>query len=435
MVYKLTNIDRRTHNIQLKYIFNVHGPTEPVEIEGDRDVHFFVRCNSDRSIPGTSLCISNTNREVYDDDTEVNFELNDDRFDISDTKLFDEPDIVGFNSNIDVRNEPEINISEVNGNDHTTAQENFSSEGNSEIAGSNSIGTSQSYGNMISPVVHDDSYAILKVGEIFPDKKSLFKKLCMYVLHLHFEFKVAKSTKTLFVVRCKVVNASGDFEQQELRKLVFFVIKVYRDKHLPSSCFEFNEARQATGWVVGECIKSKYEGVSCIYRPNDIVKDFERVHGVSITYGKAWRARESALHSLHDASKQAFAELPSFFAQLESKNPGTITHIESDSINRFKYCFMAIGPSLRGFCTCIRPVICVDETHLKGKYLGTLFVATCLDGNNQVYPLAFGVGDAENDDACTCFFEKLNGAIGSMHNMFLSRTGMQVLKKVSREFF
>ncbi|XP_038693783.1 uncharacterized protein LOC119991509 [Tripterygium wilfordii] len=235
----------------------------------------------------------------------------------------------------------------------------------------------------------------------------------MHALHFHFEFKVAKSTKTLLVVRCKVSECKWWLRATRVEDTCFFVIKVYRDEQLSSSCFEFHEARQATGWVVGECIKSKYEGVSCIYRPNDIVKDFERVHGFSITYGKAWGARESALHSLH----------------------GTVTHIESNSINRFKYCFMAIGPSLRGFRTCVRPEICVDETHLKGKYLGTLFVATCLDGNNQVYPLAFGVGDSENDDAWTWFFEKLNGAIGSMDSLvFISDRNASIEKSIRRVF-
>ncbi|KAL6320757.1 hypothetical protein AAG906_008757 [Vitis piasezkii] len=47
---------------------------------------------------------------------------------------------------------------------------------------------------------------------------------------------------------------------------------------------------------------------------------------------------------------------------------------------------MSIGASLAGFHTSIRPV-----------YLGTLFIAACKDGNNQIYPLAFGIGDSEND--------------------------------------
>ena len=47
---------------------------------------------------------------------------------------------------------------------------------------------------------------------------------------------------------------------------------------------------------------------------------------------------------------------------------------------------------------CIRHVIVVYGTHLKGLYRGSMFVATCLDGNNQLYPLAIGVIDSENND-------------------------------------
>ena len=38
----------------------------------------------------------------------------------------------------------------------------------------------------------------------------------------------------------------------------------------------------------------------------------------------------------------------------------------------------------------MRPVIAVDGTHLKGRFGGTMFVATAQDGNEQVYPVAFG---------------------------------------------
>lgn len=42
-------------------------------------------------------------------------------------------------------------------------------------------------------------------------------------------------------------------------------------------------------------------------------------------------------------------------------------------------------------------MIVIDETFLKGSYKGTMFVATCKDGNNQIYPLAFSVGDSKNN--------------------------------------
>ncbi|KAK3193437.1 hypothetical protein Dsin_024747 [Dipteronia sinensis] len=53
--------------------------------------------------------------------------------------------------------------------------------------------------------------------------------------------------------------------------------------------------------------------------------------------------------------------------------------------------------SLRGFRRCMHPVISVDGTHLKGRFGGTMFVATAQDGNEHVYPIAFGYGDSENN--------------------------------------
>ncbi|XP_038704741.1 uncharacterized protein LOC120000684 [Tripterygium wilfordii] len=72
---------------------------------------------------------------------------------------------------------------------------------------------------------------------------------------------------------------------------------------------------------------------------------------------------------------------------------------------------MALGASLRGFRSAIRPVIAVDGTHLKGKYMGTLFVAAAQDGNKKIYPVAFGVGDSENNASWEWFFEKLRVAL------------------------
>ena len=61
---------------------------------------------------------------------------------------------------------------------------------------------------------------------------------------------------------------------------------------------------------------------------------------------------------------------------------------------------MALGACLVGFRTSIRPVITINGTFLKAKYLGTLFVAACKDENNHIYLLCFEIGDSENDASC-----------------------------------
>ncbi|KAL4037008.1 hypothetical protein IC575_000591 [Cucumis melo] len=83
----------------------------------------------------------------------------------------------------------------------------------------------------------------------------------------------------------------------------------------------------------------------------------------------------------------------------------------------FKYLFMAIGPCVRGFLNCIRSIIVMDGTFLKNKYRSLLIVVVCLDGNNQIYPLAFGVVDKETDNSIQWFLEKLKGSIGEVPNL------------------
>ena len=72
--------------------------------------------------------------------------------------------------------------------------------------------------------------------------------------------------------------------------------------------------------------------------------------------------------------------------------------------------FIAYAASLEGFAT-KRGVIVIDGAHLKGKYLGCLLTASCQGTNFQVFPLAFGVVDSENDAAWEQFFWMLNTAI------------------------
>ena len=89
--------------------------------------------------------------------------------------------------------------------------------------------------------------------------------------------------------------------------------------------------------------------------------------------------------------------LPSYFYMLEQQNPGMVTKLKVDSENRFEICFMAFGACIFDFRECCKPAIAIDETHLKGKYKGILFIATTMDGNDQIFSIAFRVRHLEND--------------------------------------
>lgn len=54
----------------------------------------------------------------------------------------------------------------------------------------------------------------------------------------------------------------------------------------------------------------------------------------------------------------------------------------------------------------------MDGAALKARYQGILFSACAHDANGSIFPLAFGIGDTENDDSWEWFFTKLREVIG-----------------------
>ena len=100
---------------------------------------------------------------------------------------------------------------------------------------------------------------------------------------------------------------------------------------------------------------------------------------------------------------------------------GTHTFLEVDNTNNFKYFFMAIGGCIHGFILSIRSIVTIDVTFLKRKFKGTLYIATALDGTNQLYLITFGISDSENDASWGCFLIKLKEEISEVPNrVFIS---------------
>jgi hypothetical protein len=273
---------------------------------------------------------------------------------------------------------------------------NFFLQGMSQFNGSSSVNSQ--FNDNASVNTNED----IVVGQLYQNKSELKRVLGMLAIRRNYEFKVKKSDKWRLEVGCMDVNCKWRLRATKLQDLDYFEVRKFCNEHSCSLDVIHRDHRQASSSLIGNYVKSKFEGgISRIYTPKDIVDDVRVQLGVNMGYNKAWRARESALEIARGSPEESFAILPSYCSMLESTNHGTITHIETDSENHFLYFFIAMGASIRGFCDAMRPVIALDGTFLKGKYFGTMFVAACQDGENQIYPLAFGMGDSENDASWT----------------------------------
>ncbi|XP_021995086.1 uncharacterized protein LOC110891922 [Helianthus annuus] len=79
--------------------------------------------------------------------------------------------------------------------------------------------------------------------------------------------------------------------------------------------------------------------------------------------------------------------------------------------------FVALGAAIRSFMFNLRPVVIIDAAHLKGEFKGTLFLAVAMDGNNQILPIAYGIGKSEDGESWTWFLSKLRECVGEIADM------------------
>jgi hypothetical protein len=61
----------------------------------------------------------------------------------------------------------------------------------------------------------------------------------------------------------------------------------------------------------------------------------------------------------------------------------------------FQRLYMSLAAMKQGFLEGCRPVIDLDGCFLKGPYKGTLLAAVGRDANNNMYPIAIAVVEAE----------------------------------------
>ena len=279
----------------------------------------------------------------------------------------------------------------------------------------------------------DASYDGLQLRTIYKNKKELKKELSFLAIRKHFQFKVKKSTKKVLVVTCLDDQCKWRVRGIQVRQTELFMITKYVRDHTCSLDIMVGDHRQATSWIIGECIKKRVQTKKGGYKPQDIISDIQLDHGVNISYEKAWRARESVYETLRGSPEANYSVLPSYLYMLEKMNPGSVVDLVTDDRNQFKYLFVALNASIKGWMNCA-PVVAIDGTFLMSKYHGTMFVAVCKSGDNHIFPLAVGIGDSENDDSWEWFLNKFKLAYGEREGLvFVSdrhKSIATVLKKV-----
>ncbi|KAJ6296956.1 hypothetical protein OIU78_022640 [Salix suchowensis] len=256
-----------------------------------------------------------------------------------------------------------------------------------------------------SPVIQARTLSIapnyeLAVGQEFPDVFSCRRALRDTAIALHFEMQTIKSDKTRFTAKCAT----------KLPGVPTFTIRTIHESHTCGGISHLGHQQASVQWVANSVERQLKENPN--YKPKEILEEIHRVHGITLSYKQAWRGKERIMAAMRGSFEEGYRLLPQYCDQVKRTNPGSISSVYGNPMdNCFQRLFISFQASIYGFLNACRPLLGLDRTFLKSKYLGTLFLATGFDGDGALFPLAFGVVDEENEENWMWFLSELHSLL------------------------
>ncbi|XP_058746340.1 uncharacterized protein LOC131619237 [Vicia villosa] len=153
-------------------------------------------------------------------------------------------------------------------------------------------------------------------------------------------------------------------------------------------------------------------------RPKGLVAESLEKWSVKLSSAQAYRAKTRALELIHGAETEQYAYLRNYAEELRRSNPNTTVIIKcgmSDVGPVFERIYICLEACKATFAYTCRPLIGLDACFLKGEYGGQLMAALGMDGNNQIYPIAYAVVEAETRDSWKWFLDLL---LADLNNIF-----------------
>ncbi|KAI0527513.1 hypothetical protein KFK09_003116 [Dendrobium nobile] len=250
----------------------------------------------------------------------------------------------------------------------------------------------------------------LHVGQEFPDVNSCRRALRCAAIACHFEIQTVKSDKTRFTAKCAAEGCPWRIHAARLPGVPTFTIRTINENHTCIGINHLGHQQASVQWVASSVEERLRENPQ--YKPKEILEEIHRVHGITLSYKQAWRGKERIMSAVRGSFEEGYRLLPEYCEQIKRTNPGSIASVYGNQEdNCFKRLFVSYYASIHGFVHACRPLIGLDRTLLKSKYLGTLLLATGFDGDGALFPLAFGIVDEESDDNWIWFLSELHALL------------------------
>ncbi|KAF9600500.1 hypothetical protein IFM89_009949 [Coptis chinensis] len=124
------------------------------------------------------------------------------------------------------------------------------------------------------------------------------------------------------------------------------------------------------------------------------------------------REGKKALEEIQGSFGQSYQLLNNYSNELRKVDRFSFTELQRvGNTDCFKCYFWSYGITVRSFRDTCRPHIEIDGTHLRGRSRGCLISAIAVDGDNHVFPVAFGLVSGEDNENYDWFLRCLGDQV------------------------
>ncbi|XP_057478210.1 uncharacterized protein LOC130765725 [Actinidia eriantha] len=146
-------------------------------------------------------------------------------------------------------------------------------------------------------------------------------------------------------------------------------------------------------------------------------KTIKRDLMLDVSQNQVYRAKRKAFEIIQGNHREQYLRLWDYCEMVRRQNPGSTALLKLErpwlaASPIFQRLFICYDAQVKGFIEGCRPIIGLDACFLKGPYGGQLMHAVGRDANNQMYPLAIAIVEAESKSSWTWFMENLISVIG-----------------------
>ncbi|XP_044454122.1 uncharacterized protein [Triticum aestivum] len=249
----------------------------------------------------------------------------------------------------------------------------------------------------------------LKLHMCFKDQHQFRDALLSLHITQCRDFKYHRNSDQRIIVHCKNEHCKFCIVAAVIKGENTFVIKKMRIQHTCPSSTE--TSRVSAKWLAKQYEPLFRSDVSTSI--HTLIDACMEKYGVDVPKAMAYRAKNLAVEAVLGDHRKQYPRLRDYAQTVMDTNPGsrvivtTVTPKATEKIPhpgpRFHAMFYCINGAREGFLQGCRPFIGIDGCFIKLTTGAQILAATGRDGNNNIYPLAFGIVGQE-DKANWCWF-------------------------------